>query len=102
MTDRSSPQRRSGLEAAHARIGSGWPVSYGDQAGERRTGGEAGGVGEPGLYDKWLLRGPRALAALRATGLTATAGFVTAAPPGGLHVWGIAPGQGWVGSSRAT
>jgi heterotetrameric sarcosine oxidase gamma subunit len=102
MTDRSSPQRRSGLEAAHARIGSGWPVSYGDQAGERRTVEEAVGLAEPGLYDKWLLRGPRALAALRATGLTATAGFVTAAPPGGINVWAIAADEAWLVASAPT
>jgi len=98
----STPVRRSPLESVHARIGRGWPMSYGDLAAERRVVSEAVGIAEPGLYDKWLLRGPGALAACHATGLEARPGFVTPAAVGGINVWAIADDEVWLVSAAPT
>jgi glycine cleavage system aminomethyltransferase T len=94
--DSMAPVRRSALEAVHTRIGRGWPMSYGDLEAERRVVAEAVGLAEPGLYDKWLLRGSGALAACHATGLEGRAGFVTPAPVGGINVWAIADDEVWL------
>ena len=65
-------------------------MSYGDPDGERRAVAEAIGLAEPGLYDKFIVKGRGALAAVRAAGLEGRPGRVTPAPPGGVNVWAIA------------
>jgi glycine cleavage system aminomethyltransferase T len=102
----ATPIRRSGLDAVHrqstsARAGTDhpglrWPMSYGDPDGERRAVTDAVGLAEPGLYDKWVLRGPGAVTACRGAGLEAKPGFVTPAPIGGVNVWTVAADEVWL------
>jgi heterotetrameric sarcosine oxidase gamma subunit len=88
--------RRSALAAVHQRLARGgdaanrWPMSYGDPDGERRAVAGAIGLAEPGLYDKLIVKGRGALAAVRAAGLEGRPGRVTPAAPGGVNVWAIA------------
>ena len=99
-----APVRRSALDAIHRTLdgrASGaphlhWPLSYGDPDGERRIVTDAIGIAEPGLSDKWVLRGPGALAACRAAGLDPRAGRVTPAPAGGITAWSIAEDEVWL------
>jgi heterotetrameric sarcosine oxidase gamma subunit len=97
-----TPTRRSALAAVHQALatrgaaGATWPISYGDIEAERRTVSETVGLAEPGLYDKWLVRGRDALAACRSIGLEGQPGHVTPAPPGGINVWAIADDEVWL------
>jgi 4-methylaminobutanoate oxidase (formaldehyde-forming) len=102
MSTTTLPVRRSALERVHTHVGPGWPTSYGDPDGERLAVTEAIGLAEPGLYDKWILRGAGALAAVRSAGLEARPGFVTAAPVGQINVWAIAPDEVWLVGSAPT
>jgi 4-methylaminobutanoate oxidase (formaldehyde-forming) len=102
MSTTTIPVRRSALERVHVHVGPGWPTSYGDPDGERRAVTEAIGLAEPGLYDKWILRGAGALAAVRSAGLEARPGYVTAAPVGQINVWTIAPDEVWLVGSAPT
>ena len=95
--DPGAAVRMSALADVHARLAHGatgpdrrWPMSYGDPEAEREAAAAAIGLAEPGLYDKLMVRGPGALAAIRALNLVATAGRVTPAPLGGINVWTIA------------
>jgi heterotetrameric sarcosine oxidase gamma subunit len=96
MSALTVPLRRSALERVHGQAGTGWPMSYGDPDGERRFVTEAIGLAEPGLYDKWLLRGAGALDAVHGSGLEARPGFVTAGAVGEINVWAIAPDESWL------
>ena len=62
---------------------------------------ESVGLAEPGLYDKWVVRGPDALAACRSFGLEGQPGRVTPAAPGGINVWAIADNEVWLVASAA-
>jgi heterotetrameric sarcosine oxidase gamma subunit len=102
MSSEPGPTRRSALAAVHESLatrragGPSWPISYGDIDAERRSVGETVGLAEPGLYDKWLVRGPGALAACRSIGLEGQPGMVTPAPPGGINVWAVADDEVWL------
>lgn len=96
MSATTRPVRRSALERVHAHVGAGWPMSYGDPDGERRAVTESIGLAEPGLHDKWVLRGPGALAAVRSAGIQARPGFVTAPPVGQIDAWAIASDEVWL------
>lgn len=96
MTSTNAPVRRSALETSHRDAGPGWPMSYGNPDAERLTVATAVGLAEPGLYDKWILRGPGALGACRAAGLDGRPGFVTPAQLGGSNVWTIADDEVWL------
>jgi aminomethyltransferase len=103
-TSAVSPVRRSALQAVHAGLaGRGgdspagrWPLSYGDPDAERRDVARGIGLAEPGLTDKWLVRGPGALIACAAAGLGAAAGTVSAAAPGGIHAWAVGDDEVWL------
>ena len=98
------PVRRSPLEVTHRRLTSArdddaqlrWPMSYGDPDGERQAVAETIGLAEPGLYDKWVARGPDALDACRSLGLDARPGRVLSAAPGGINAWAIADDEVWL------
>ena len=100
----TAPTRRSALDATHRRLTAPgatdprlqWPMSYGDPDGERHAVAEAIGLAEPGLYDKWIVRGPGALAACRSMGLDARPGQVLPAAPGGISAWAIADDEVWL------
>jgi heterotetrameric sarcosine oxidase gamma subunit len=102
MSSEPAATRRSALAAVHHALAtrgaaaSAWPISYGDIDAERRAVSEAIGLAEPGLYDKWLVRGPGALAACRSIGLEGQPGLVTPAPPGGINVWAVADDEVWL------
>jgi len=100
----TAPTRRSALDATHRRLTAPgatdprlrWPMSYGDPDGERHAVAAAIGLAEPGLYDKWVARGPGALAACRSLGLDARPGQVLPAAPGGISAWAIADDEVWL------
>jgi heterotetrameric sarcosine oxidase gamma subunit len=102
MSTTMTPVRRSALERTHEHVGRGWPMSYGDPDGEARAVRETIGLAEPGLYDKWVLRGAGALAAVQSVALEARPGSVTAAPVGEINVWTIAPDEVWLVGAAAT
>lgn len=102
-TAQSAPIRRSALETVHRGLGEPggdaglrWPMSYGDPDGERRAIARTVGLAEPGLYDKWIVRGRASLAACRSFGLEGRPGYVTPAQPGGINVWAIAEDEVWL------
>ena len=74
-------------------------MSYGDPDGERRIVAETIGLAEPGLSDKWVVRGRGSLNACRAFGLEGRAGLVMPAAPGGINVWAIADDEVWLVAS---
>jgi heterotetrameric sarcosine oxidase gamma subunit len=98
LPNQPPPVRRSALESVHRTLAGNastnaqrWPTSYGDPDGERRAVASAIGLGEPGLFDKLLVRGPGALTEARAAGLRAEPGRVTPADEiAGVNVWAIA------------
>jgi sarcosine oxidase gamma subunit len=98
-----APVRRSALETVHRGLGGSsldvpfrWPMSYGDPDGERRAVATSIGLAEPGLYDKWVVRGRGSLTACRSDGLEGRSGHVTSAQPGGINVWAIAEDEVWL------
>ena len=100
----TAPTRRSALDATHRGLTAPgatdprlrWPMSYGDPDGEWHAVAAAIGLAEPGLYDKWVARGPGALATCRSMGLDARPGQVLPAAPGGISAWAIADDEVWL------
>lgn len=97
------PVRRSALDGVHRQLVPAgddarlhWPMSYGDPDGERRAVAVTVALAEPGLYDKWIVRGRGALAACRACGLDGRPGSFTPAAPGGINIWTIADDEVWL------